>query len=225
VNRFAGRACIGAAVTIWLSLSAAHAADEPLRLECTVADDTKETKLIAQRASSVVSRPAPGKLVVRVAGKTLKFDDDPVPEMGSRQYRFCDRQEGWILLEHDEDMVFSGVLINEATGVMLPCGQQVLFSLDRRAYFDAFQPNGLDGEVWEIRFADGRQSWTGYNFIEKDKGSIYAPLLEPRWLPSGQFVAIAHCLWNHDETWQATLTKKDGRWDWQPVKRCPKSPR
>ena len=224
MNRFANGAGFGAAIAFSMGWAMAHAAGEPLHLECLSTDDSKEAKLIARQAAGVVSRPEPGKLTVRLTGKTLTFDDDPVQETWSRQYRFCERKEGWILLEHDEGMVFSGVLVNEATGVTLPAGQEVLFSVDRRAYFAALQPDGLDGMEWEIHFADGRRSWKGYNFIEKDQ-RIYAPLEQPRWLLSGQFVATAHCLWKQDETWQVTLTKKDGSWDWQPVKRCPESPR
>ena len=114
----------------------------------------------ATRGKGVVSRHSRHELRVLVNGKTLTFiDKAPYGEdMDGSRVEFCDRQDGYILLQVFEDMESTGKLIDEASGAVTPGGEEVILSPDRRAYFASEQPDGLDGMVWKIYAINGKQS-------------------------------------------------------------------
>ena len=185
----------------------------------------EEKARIAKVGQSVVSRPSRHELRVLVNGKTLKFiDKAPYGEdMDGTRYEFCDRQDGYILLQFFDDMVFTGKLIDEASGAVTPGGEDVILSPDRRAYFASEQPDGLDGNVWKIYAINGKQSWSGYSFITEPGNAdmAMAYLSAPAWDDKGRFSATAQCA-NSRKTWKTTLTKNAGAWDWSPIVKCKK---
>jgi hypothetical protein len=186
-----------------------------------------EAKLIRNLANRVVLRKSLHELQVEVAGKTLRFKDEPPHDepFAGVHYHFCDRKEDFILLFKEDGFQFTGSLINEKTGQITPGGERVTFSHDRRAYMTSEQPDGLDGEVWKILAIDGRLSWEGFSFIpnEKDSSHMDATLDKQQWTVSGEFTAVARCITNPDQSWNVTLKKIGGKWDWHPKKKCAKS--
>ncbi len=167
-----------------------------------------------------------GKHVLQVTTKAgvLTYKDKPPYDdpMDGVHYTFCDRKEGYILVQHNETSL-SGKLINEATGVVTNGGQSVIFSDDRRAYFADEQQDGRDGSDWTIYTADGKKSWSGVSVLESGKpAAMYAFLEAPTWLPSGELAATAYCINEESRKWQVKLVKKNNTWDWTPRKQCPK---
>jgi hypothetical protein len=206
--------------------SVVHAAPASLVLSCNDSfQEPAEHNRIAQAGGGLVRRVSKDRLIVQVAGKMLQLDNnDPEDNNAGLRFGFCERRDGWILLHHADSMRFTGVLINETTGAQIPAGETVAFSYDRRAYFATRQPDGLDGEEWEIHFADGRVSWTGFSFIRNPDSPnyAYAELDEPHWLSSGVFVARATCMSDRNRQWRVMLSKNAyGQWDWDPIKPCP----
>jgi len=204
-------------------LNLAHGAG--LHLSCGYADNEPrvEAKRIAGRAQGVVRRESKHVLSVRTAAGVLRFKDEPPydePLAGKHHY-FCDRRDGFILLQVADESDFTGVLIDEATGKKTEAGTEVLFSNDRRAYFATIQPDGLDGMVWKIYAVDGKPSWSGYSFIEKRKGEFDATLETPAWTDTGEFTAMAQCLADEKVRWKVKLTKVGSQWQWLPNRKCP----
>lgn len=197
-----------------------------LQLTCPDSGDAgKEARRIKEIAAGVVKRHATHELHVQAGGKTLKFIDQPPydePLDGTR-YAFCDRQDGFILLTHVDGSLFTGKLINEATGNVTQGGERVTFSPDRRAYFASEQPDGLDGSVWSIHAVNGRESWSGFSFIPHPtkRGYMAASLTDERWEPGGQFSAQAECFYGNGIKWRVKLVNDGGQWGWRPARKCP----
>ncbi|MFP5394368.1 MAG: hypothetical protein ACLGI6_22985 [Gammaproteobacteria bacterium] len=200
-----------------------------LTLSCPSASSTSfsERKHIAALAPGVVQRMVKHTLQVKAGGKTLKFVDAPPYDepLDGVRYTFCDRREGFILLTHTDADRFGGKLIIEATGEVLPAGESVMFSPDRRAYFADVQPDGLDGMEWFIHGVDGRLSWKGYSFLKHPhkEGWMTATLADPQFDAKGQFSAQATCIQSDKISWKVTLVKQGGVWDWRPIRKCPDS--
>jgi hypothetical protein len=199
--------------------------EKALELSCKdPRHDGREASLIAAQAKDIVVRQSLHQLVINTLNKTLTFvDKGPHDEpMSGTHYYFCNRKEGFILLSKEDEVISTGTLINEATGQIIPGGERVLISQDRRAYLVAIQPDGMDGQEWEIYFISGKLSWRGYNFIRREGPELYAEayLSAPTWQSNGQLTAIAQCTSNLDKTWKVTLKKIDGDWDWYPKRKC-----
>ena len=224
------RARRGAASLLALGLSGcldlAHGAGP--HLGCGDGGDNEprvEARRIAGRAQGVVRRESKHVLSVRTAQGVLRFKDEPPYDepLDGKHHYFCDRRDGFVLLQVEGGSDFTGVLIDEADGKTIEAGKEVLFSNDRRAFFARVQPDGLDGEAWTIRAADGTPSWSGYSFIEQRKGEIAATLETPAWTDTGEFTATAQCLADDKLRWKVKLTKAGGKWQWLPKRACPQS--
>jgi len=206
-----------------LLAASSHAAS--LELSCPSSDTEKEQVRIRSKAPGLVMRKGAHQLQVRTqAGIQTYKDKAPYDEgFDGETYAFCDRKEGFILLLHNDGVLFTGTLINEATGAVAIGGQSVLFSEDRRAYLASEQPDGSDGNTWNIYAVNGKLSWSGYEFIEtaRNSGQMYAYLDTPTWSASGELSANATCVTDEASKWKVKLVKKNESWDWAPRKQCP----
>ncbi|WP_152601734.1 hypothetical protein [Burkholderia paludis] len=169
----------------------------------------------------LAERIAPHVLRVNVAGKALLFKDIPAAGLDNIAYTFCGSLGGYSLIGWDDGDEFTGKLIDERTGRILPAGQEVIFSPDGRAYLAIGQEDGLDGEDWAVRYAnDGRVSWQGHSFIVSGNVGA-APLHElsnPRWGESGKLEAEASCRDSPNAV--VGLIKTQGRWSWHVPAGC-----
>lgn len=184
-----------------------------------------EAKRIKAMAAGVVKRQSKHVLQVEAAGKTLAFTDKPPYDepLDGERYAFCERKEGFILLAHVNGDELTGKLVNEATGKVGPGGDAVLFSADRRAYLATSQDNGRDGATWTVYALDGRQSWTGGDYLLHPTKPDYkaAELSEERWEANGELSAQARCIEGKMAPWRVKLVKSGGTWNWHPHRKCP----
>lgn len=67
------------------------------------------------------------------------------------QYCGFDAATGLHLIQKAEDGYFSGVLLRDSTGQILPGGFHVVVAPDRVHYLARSQGDGMDGEQWELR--------------------------------------------------------------------------
>jgi hypothetical protein len=204
----------------------AHA--ESFTMRCDGDDLSKEAVRIKSLAPNIVLRKNK-TLMIRVAKKTIKYQDVPAEGLDNVQYRFCDRQNGYILIQAAEQMDWGGQLIVESTGEKQEAGDLLIFSKDHKAYFASSNIDGLDGNVWKVNFSDtGISSWEGYSFIvDPSKDGLYALawLSDPKWTDRGELVATASCLNSekHIPDHTVKLIKgKNGEWDWSPKNKCKK---
>lgn len=132
---------------------------------------------------------------------------------------------GFHLISKNDNGVFTGVLLNHATGKILPAGKAVVFAPDKR-YFASVQPDGLDGEEWYVFSQTGVRQWKGLSGISAKHPTLkydyfIATLEEPHWSASGELQATLKCSQGKRPPTLATLTHKDGQWTWQPTVACP----
>lgn len=206
-------------------------ADTPnLRMSCQEKRD--ETKAIHLLAKGVIFRKNEHTLEIKLASKTMMFVDTPPYDEteNDNQYYFCDRKEGFILISNNDTSFFTGLLINENTGQVIPGGLEVIFSNDKHAYYIQEQPDGMDGQLWKIYTVKGKLSWSGYSYIPRngDWNFASAYLDRPAWKENGEFTATAECFTSIDNNkptpptkkWAVTLKKINGEWGWFPKKQC-----
>jgi hypothetical protein len=143
---------------------------------------------------------------------------------GGDSYEFCDRQGGYILVRLRRDDLFSGVLVREVDGAVIPAGLDAHFSPDEQAYFSDEQPDGLEGTLWKIFHKSGRLFWSGRSYIPSpnDPHQKVIELQLPKWTSKGEFTATANCVSSMDEQWEVKLIRRKGSsdWHWTPTRRC-----
>jgi hypothetical protein len=112
--------------------------------------------------------------------------------------------------------VFTGVLMDDKTGLLLPGGQTVLFSPDHRYYLAYEQPDGQDGETIKLYSRSGEILWIGFNGILSPDGKmVVAEFQSLRWDSRNRLLAELSPLGKQKEF--LTLTKEsNGKWGWLP---------
>lgn len=115
--------------------------------------------------------------------------------------------------------LFTGILLNDQTGLRLPGGEAVLFSPDRQYYLAYEQPDGQDGETLRLYKRDGTTVWKGYNgILSRDGKSVIVDsenMRDMRWDSQNRPQATAHL--DGGRTLIITLTQtSNGKRDWLP---------
>ncbi|WP_423380306.1 hypothetical protein [Burkholderia sp. LMG 32019] len=207
-------------------LLCAHTYASTLTLNCadaqagTLNQKAAESRLMAE-SHGLAERIAPHVLRINVEGKTLLFKDIPSDGLDNIAYTFCGSRGGYSLIAWDDGGEFTGKLIDERTGRILPAGREVIFSPDGRAYLAIWQEDGLDGDDWAVRYADdGRVSWQGYSFIASrdiDNTPLHE-LSNPKWTASGKLTAEASC--RDTPNALVGLIKVQERWSWHVPTSC-----
>jgi hypothetical protein len=120
-----------------------------------------------------------------------------------------------MLLKEDEAL-FTGALIDDVTGALLPGGQKVLFSKNAQYYLAYEQPDGQDGETIKLYGRNGTLIWEGYNgFLSADGKDVLANFENMHWDDQNRPQATARL--NDGKTQTVTLTQGNaGKWDWLP---------
>ncbi len=121
------------------------------------------------------------------------------------------------LLYKCEGDLFTGVLLNDATGALRPGGTKVMFSPDRRYYLAWEHGAGQWGDTLKLYSRGGALVWQGDDGIPSPDGkNVIGRFDGLRWTDQNQLRASAI----RDDTKVATtvtLTKRgNGRWEWLP---------
>ncbi|HEY2913228.1 MAG TPA: hypothetical protein VGK21_07705 [Candidatus Angelobacter sp.] len=120
-----------------------------------------------------------------------------------------------MLLKEDEGL-FTGALVDDATGAILPGGQKMLFSKNAQYYLAYEQPDGQDGETIKLYRRNETLLWKGYNgFLSAGGKDVLANFEDMHWDDQGRLQAIARM--DDGKTQSVTLTQGSaGKWDWLP---------
>ncbi len=178
------------------------------------------------------SRPSLHRLTVRWKSGTRAFVDRPPHAEGLSgvHYLYCGYEPtvGLHLIHKQDEATGTGVLLDNTTGELLPAGERVTFSGDRRQYFATAQPDGLDGEEWYVRSRDGALIWRGLSVIAETRPrypSVVATFDRVRWNREGQLQATLTCVASPTKPAprSVTLTRTAKGWAWLPTIRCPKA--
>ncbi|WP_426788460.1 hypothetical protein [Xanthomonas campestris] len=202
-----------------------------LALGCAEGDDpAQEASAIAARGGGMVQRVSAHRLQVTTpAGVQVFADTAPFDEpLEGEDYRFCDRRDDYLLLQHRDGGTFAGTLIDARTGTQTPGGLRVVIAPDHSRYLATAQPDGMDGEEWQVLSIGGKQLASTTNALLSDDAAepgIIAMLDAPQWSTAQQLQATATCLSDETQQWQVRLVERAGRWQWQPRRDCAGAPR
>lgn len=197
-----------------------HAAG--ISLDCP--DTGKEAVAMAAMHGKVV-RHGKHELLIQTQAGLVRLKDEPPydEELSGTKYSYLCMREGFYIVSLNTEGLFTGVLVRDKTGKILPGGQTVMLSPDRSEYFISQQPDGLDGAEWMIYSMDGKRLWSGYSFTTRRKTTelIGDYLLEnPSWGKNNTIKADVVCASNVEmKKWVATLNPADS--SWQPLLACP----
>src|SRR5579863_9041971 len=107
-----------------------------------------------RQAPHGANRVGKRKLVVNWAAGKRTFTNDPnIEELGDVWWAYCGYSPEvklHLILHATSDAIFTGVMLDDKTGSLLPAGEAVLFSPDRRLYLAYEQPDGQDGETLKL---------------------------------------------------------------------------
>ena len=151
-------------------------------------------------------------------GKRILKDKPPYDEpLDGLRWTYCGYNADLklhMLLKEDEAL-FTGALVDDATGALLPGGQKVLFSKNAQYYLAYEQPDGQDGETIKLYRRNGTLLWEGYNGFLSSDGIVLANFESMHWDDQNRLQAIARL--NDGKTQIVTLTQGSaGKWDWLP---------
>ena len=121
---------------------------------------------------------------------------------------------GVYLIEKQDNGLFTGVLLNNRTGAMLPAGEDVWFSPNRLFYLASEQPDGQDGPTLLVFQSSGKLVWKGYGGIPNLNGGVAADLVHVGW--SDQNRVVMEVALPSGKRQLETLTQKNSLWEWLP---------
>jgi hypothetical protein len=121
-----------------------------------------------------------------------------------------------LIMKQDGDL-FTGVLLDESNGHLLPGGEDVLFSPNHERYLAFEQPDGQDGETLKLCTRNGTVIWSGYNgILSRDGVSIENEIRDVHWNAQNQVVATASYFDGRTVAVELRQTSKT-KWQWLPV--------
>jgi hypothetical protein len=214
-----------AAAVVALCAASSAAQTPPTRLNCA---DGEAVAL--RRAPPGVARVSRSRLTVKWFNGTRTFRDSGLVDgsMDGISYYYCgySARAGFHLIHKHDDAIFTGVLLNQTTGKLLPAGQAVIFAPDMQRYFATVQPDGLDGEEWYLYSVSGTTIWKGLSGITAKHPSLkydyfIATLDAPQWAASGELQATLKCTSGKHATTSVTLRRQRGEYVWTPAVSCP----
>jgi hypothetical protein len=194
-------------------------------LSCETAKD--ESAALAQ-APMGASRAGPHVLEVNTKAGSRTFNDKPPHDEGGLagiHWRYCgyDAQAKAHLIQKTDEGLFTGVLLLDETGKVLPAGRIVLFSPDKRKFLSIEQADGMDGENWSVHSDNGKALWQGFaGMIEHVDGidTVVSTFKSPRWTGSGDLTADFVCA-SRKKTGLVTLAQSSpGHWSWHGQSTC-----
>lgn len=114
--------------------------------------------------------------------------------------------------------VFTGTLLDDKTGALLPGGEVVEFSPGQTRYLAYEQPDGQDGETIKLYNRDGTLLWKGFNgLLSPDRKYVVAAFQSIHWGDHEQLVAEVESSGIHRKSFILTLGG-GGKWTWLPAR-------
>ena len=208
-------------------------------MACSIGDDDS-----AQEKALLKASPHGGKRVSKhtlqvswVHGVKTFADKKPynIGEIGGINWEYCGYDsvlKMHLIYKNDGDTENSGgVLLDDATGRLLPAGYTVVFSADGLYYAARYQPGGQDGDSLVVYDRKTEAVlWDGYGGAPSGAaGNILAQFDNYRW-NDDELLADAKTVAYIDspaspssgeappaKTWIVTLSRQtDGKWAWSP---------
>jgi hypothetical protein len=206
-----------------MTFATVPAQGESLSLACEQAETAALTN-----APRTVHRVSKERLRIEWSKGVRLFVNSGIEEDGGMEgirYEYCGSVLGHHLISKQDNGLSTGLLLNTASGKVLPAGHTVIFAPDATRYFAIQQPDGLDGEEWLIYSRAGNQLWQGLSGISAKPREghweyFVATLEQPRWSSAGELEATLRCAVNTEKTATVTLRASGGAYQWVPAIEC-----
>lgn len=213
-----------------------YADTENLKLGCSERFREEEAKVLRQ-APQGAKRTGRHHLRIKWTAGFREFADKaPYGDefLEGTAYYYCGyNKTANIHLIHEQiDGLFTGILVDNASGKILPGGEKVSFSSDLSKYLAQVQPDGLDGEEWYVYQRNGQLVWKGLSGISEHHPKLnydyfIVELSAPKWNGQGELEATGICASEREKAKKKETTvtlKRVGRsWKWLPELLCPKT--
>ena len=152
-------------------------------------------------------------------GKRVFADEPPYEDLDGVVWIYCGYSPAlklYLLFERKESH-FSGALLDDATGSLLPGGQDVLFSPGNRFYLAYEMEDGDVTEILKLYRRTGQLLWAGHNGLVAEDGSLLADFKNLRWDAQDTVHAVA-VPYGAGKPFEITLAVRDkGEWRWFPL--------
>jgi hypothetical protein len=114
---------------------------------------------------------------------------------------------------HEDEDLFTGVLLDDKTGQLLPGGTSVIFSPDRKMYLSVSQWDGKELSDWKLYTRNGTLLWAGDSGLVGKSDEILAEFEDAKWPSSGEL--LTDYMDSKNNRVVLTLTRiADGKWEW-----------
>jgi hypothetical protein len=150
-------------------------------------------------------------------GKLALKDKPPYNDFDSVHWTYCGYNESLKLhmVLKDGDGAWTGALIDDTTGTVLPGGQKVLFSKSASFYLTYSQDDGRDGKTLKLYRRDGKLLWDGFDGLLTPDGIYQTAYFEKmQWDDQERPQAVAHDI--KSGNLQTVTLKQNGsnQWEW-----------
>ncbi|MGA2673607.1 MAG: hypothetical protein ABSE99_10310 [Terracidiphilus sp.] len=111
-------------------------------------------------------------------------------EIGGSCWEYCGYNASFHLhqINHEKDDLFTGVLLDDTSGKLLPGGGSVIFSPDGKRYLASSQWDGKELSDWKLYSREGILLWAGDSGITGKNDGILAEFENPSWSSSGDLL-------------------------------------
>lgn len=207
-----------------LATSTLHA-KESLGISC----ETHQVERAAlKQAPKSVRRINKHVLEIATPRGRQRFVDKPQHDEGETvgvHWRYCgyDAHARAHLIEMIDEGSYSGSLLLEESGQLIPAGHTVWFSPDAREILGIKQDAGVDGETWAVLDRTGQIIWTGYAGIVADVDgveTVVATFELPRWTKQGQLTARSVCTSSKTQETVVLIRSASKGWGWNGHAKC-----
>jgi len=158
--------------------------------------------------------------VTWAAGKRLFEDEAPYQEgdLDGVRWAYCgyDPKLRLHLIFKACRPAFTGALLDDVTGALLPGGQDVLFTTDQQDYVAYEMADGDTTEILKVYRRNGEILWTGHNgFTSADNGSVVVAFHNLHWNSQNRLGTLAVPA-DGAKPFTITLTpNRSGKWNWE----------
>ena len=155
-------------------------------------------------------------LQIKLTHGIRRFVDKGCEEgyIGGQCWNYCGYEPNLHLhfLNQEAEDLFTGVLLDDRTGKILPGGNTVIFSPDRQSYLSISQWDGKEFSDWKLYTIHGTLLWAGESGIVNKKDEIQAEFSYPTWSSSGELLTEYT---DSGTTVRLKLTRRtNGHWGW-----------
>jgi len=114
---------------------------------------------------------------------------------------------------HADGDLFTGALLDDKTGQLLPGGASVNFSPDKKMYLSTSQMNGDEFSDWKLYARNGTLLWSGESGLVGKKDEVLAEFEDAKWSSSGELFTGYKDSKSNKVVLKLTR-KADGKWGW-----------